>query len=533
MPLYAYTSISVSIFCFIFGVFIYRNSKTTVHRLWSLFNIGVANWSFGVFLAVSSNNLHMANFGWKWAYGFGVFVPAVFYHFAHSYCGFKKRRMLVMVYVLAIILFLMAWFSKTFIVSNRFLFGSIFYNDATLQYTILISYVSLLALFSLFEFYRFCRSDKGRQLEGGFILFSFGLGWSGGFITFLPAYGLNVYPIWNIVICLNPVILTYAIFEHKFFDIKVVIRRSVVYSILVAIITLLYLVLVVGFEGALKKSFHYDSNLISGMFVFSLGVLFMPLRQSIQNFVDRKMFKGTQFEIAEQNEKLRSEIVQSEKYKTMATLSSGIAHEIKNPLQAIQTFCEFLPIKKQDGAFLDKFADLVGKEVGRIDRLVRHLMDYSRPQQMNIKENDLTALLNDSIDILTSKFMDKKIIIRREYLTRAPCEVRVDKNYFKQVLFNLLLNAIDALETGGRLSVDVDKICLDKDYVRVIITDNGHGMTKEEQARIFDPFYSNKDGGTGLGLAICQKVIDQHGGNISVQSEKGQGTAFFIDLPLG
>jgi len=334
------------------------------------------------------------------------------------------------------------------------------------------------------------------------------------------------------------IILGYAILKHQLLDISIVIKKSVIYSIWVTLISILYLLTVFLLEKFAQGLLGYRSLIISIFTAFGLGLFFVPLRHRIQCFIDRYFFKGTQQEIALQNEQLRQEITQSDKYKTLSTLASGVAHEIKNPLTSIQTFCEYLPRKLDDKAFLLKFSDLVGREVDRIDGMVHELLDYSKPAPLALKKTDVNKLIQDTLNTLNSQFIKNHIEVALEpsdisRQSSDSCLLNIDANRIKQALLNVLLNAVEAMPKGGRLTVAslVSRISSLGIFV-IEITDTGNGISPEDLKHIFDPFFSRKDNGTGLGLAIVQGIMEQHKGKIKIESKVGVGTTVRLEFPI-
>lgn len=272
--------------------------------------------------------------------------------------------------------------------------------------------------------------------------------------------------------------------------------------------------------------------MISACMAFGLGLIFVPLRHRIQRFVDRYFFKGTHEEITLQNEQLRQEIAQSDKYKTLSTLASGVAHEIKNPLTAMKTFCEYLPQKLEDKEFLKNFSRIVGYEVERINGMVHELLDYSKPAPLALKKTNMNKLIQDTLNTLNSQFI-KNHIEAVQHLSPINYHLNIDANRIKQALFNLFLNAIEAMPNGGQLTVAslVSRRSSLETFV-IEITDTGSGISPEDLKRIFDPFFSRKDQGTGLGLAIVQGIMEQHRGSVGVTSTVGVGTTVKVELPI-
>ncbi|MDO8675573.1 MAG: ATP-binding protein [Candidatus Omnitrophota bacterium] len=275
----------------------------------------------------------------------------------------------------------------------------------------------------------------------------------------------------------------------------------------------------------------YKSLLISVTLASFITLIFIPLKNIIQSFIEKYFFMGNFFQLAEQNEQLRREIVQSERLKSIAILASGMAHEIKNPLTVLKTFSEFLPRKMDDKEFLKKFQPMIAHEIDRINALVHELLDFAKPAPLQIKPTPIHALLDQTLEILSNDFLKHKINVHKDYSLTTPAILNLDPNQFKQALLNILLNAMEAMPTGGAVTVTTLPSS-DLQYALIKIQDTGCGIRNEDIAHIFDPFFTKKDHGTGLGLSITYEIVRGHQGKIFAESEKDRGTAFVIELPL-
>ncbi|MBP9854371.1 MAG: hypothetical protein KBD53_05850 [Candidatus Omnitrophica bacterium] len=259
----------------------------------------------------------------------------------------------------------------------------------------------------------------------------------------------------------------------------------------------------------------------------------------MQKYLEKYFFKSTQEEMMFENEKLRQEITQTEKYKTLATLASGIAHEIRNPLTVIKTFNEYLPARHNDKEFVKKYSQLTNKEIDRISELVNRLMEYSKPNPPKFTDVPVKKLLNQSVDTLNHHLLNKHVHYDRHISINDDLIMRLDPNQIHQALMNIILNAIEAMPNGGELLVRAEVIprqikssIKHNQILEIIITDTGLGIVEEHIKQIFDPFFTNKDFGTGLGLAIVQSIIENHHGRISVKSKVGVGTSVVIEIPI-
>lgn len=529
MNLFALTCLAVSVCCFGLAIFIFVIAKTKGHRIWALFNLTCFLWAIGTFFAAISKSPHHAELSWRWAYGLGAIVPCTFYYFIYNYCDLKQQNVLRSLYAIGLAFVPINLFSPTFIYELSYVFDSIYYNKATAHYTVFLSYLFFtvgLSFKELLNFYKSCTGYK--KLQALYFLIGFGIGWSGGVATFLPAYNILIYPTWNIAVCVYTLLMTYAIFKHQLMDIRIIIKRGIIYSVSLATISILYLLCVFILERIAQMFLEYQSLSISVITAFSLGLLFIPIRHKIQYYMDRYFFKGTPDEIATQNEQLRQDIAQTEKYKTLSTLATGIAHEVKNPLTAIRTFTEYLPQKLDDKEFLKKFSRIVGQEVSRIDDMVHDLLEYGKPAPLSLKKTFIHKLITDTLEILSSQFLTQKISVVRR-LAPGTQLLTIDPVQIKQALLNIFLNAIEAMPKGGTLTITTS--VSRTSYFIIEVEDTGCGIPREDLSLIFDPYFSRKDHGTGLGLSITQSLIENHKGIIQIRSKVGLGTTVRIDLP--
>ena len=460
-------------------------------------------------------------------------------------------------------------------IGHRLLFNSIYFMEVSSTYTMSAIIWLSLTLLAHFEFIRYYRVNQiGKKKETLFAFVGI-LGFLGGTMNFLPFYNIAIYPYGNFSVSVYSIIITYAILKHQLLDIDVVIKKSLAYSFLIALITIFYVLIVLVLEKLLQEFFGYHSILTSIITAVLLVIILVPLRNKIQQFIDRLFFKGTQVEIAEQNELLRQEVAKTEKLKAVATLASGMAHEIKNPLTAIKTFSEFLPQKLDDKEFLKKFAPLLNHEVERINQLVNNLLDFARPIPLKPEATDIHALMTSTLNFLDNQFVQNKINVTYDFYTSSPVLLKVDPNQLKQAFLNLFLNAIEAMPEGGTLTISTrldltpNPHPLNPDITpktfknlsfpnalvgnpqeaitrpptktfggdnlgifTLIIKDTGGGIHPDDLPHIFDPFFTKKDSGTGLGLSVTHGIIAQHGGRIWGESVVGEGAVFIVELPL-
>ena len=244
--------------------------------------------------------------------------------------------------------------------------------------------------------------------------------------------------------------------------------------------------------------------------------------------------------------RLETQIRRSDRLASLGTLSAGMAHEIKNPLVSIKTFAQLLPERYQDSDFRETFSNLIGHEIDRIDSLVNQLLRFARPTKPLLRPMHVHEILEKSLSLVGHRMYQKEIKLTRSWEANVDT-IRADADQLEQVFLNFFLNAMDAMKNGGELAVTT-QVSADERWVsalthgngngsvaevlRITIRDTGEGIRQQDIAHVFDPFFTTKDYGTGLGLSVVHGIIQEHGGQIEVESELQKGTAFHVLLPL-
>lgn len=245
--------------------------------------------------------------------------------------------------------------------------------------------------------------------------------------------------------------------------------------------------------------------------------------------------------------RLEMQIRRSDRLASLGTLSAGMAHEIKNPLVSIKTFAQLLPERYNDSDFRDTFSNLIGHEIDRIDSLVNQLLRFARPAKPHLQPSHVHAILEKSLLLVGHRLYQKDIKLTRFWEATVDT-IRADADQLEQVFLNFFINAMDAMKNGGELSISTEVLSNQEwlshlpngdrsngstgEVLRITIRDNGEGIRSENLAHVFDPFFTTKDYGTGLGLSVVHGIVQEHGGQIEVESELHKGTAFHILLPL-
>ncbi len=528
---YVLASLLAVVFGLSIGIGVYLKApKNPASRPFALLTVSAGLWCLLPTLTSFDLEKEYLLFFARVSYALGALAVPAFFDLASIITGYKKhvsvRLYTALIYIIYIA-FICVIFHSSFIV-DIVRFAPHFipvvgpsYHIYPLMYLVCVGGAMVIIIKSL------CSPQPHSKMNQ---LVYFGiatvfLGFAPG-VHFVAVY-FNYEPFpHDLFIPIYAVIMAYSIVKHKLMDIQIVIRRGLVYSMMIAGVTVLYLLGVLITEKLFQGMFGYQSLAVSAVVAAILALCFHPLRHRLHEFADRSLFKGTPEELADQRDQLLDEVRKSEQMKAVGTLAAGLAHEIKNPLTSIKTFTEYLPQKAHEPEFLNKFQRIVGGEVERIQHSIQELLVFAKPVPPKLQAVDTAELLKETTELLSRDCIDRHVEVIQDL--QPGIEVMADPRQIKQVFLNLLLNALHAMEQGGQL---VLKSSLQDEKLLITIQDNGIGMTKGELKKIFEPFYSTKTQGTGLGMSVVKRILDDHGAQIDVQSIDGEGTRVYIKFP--
>lgn len=229
----------------------------------------------------------------------------------------------------------------------------------------------------------------------------------------------------------------------------------------------------------------------------------------------------------ESRRRLQNQIDVSTRLTAIGRLTGGVAHEIKNPLNAIALHLEILKAKLAGVDAVGPELDVIEREIGRLDRVVKTFLDFTRPVELKLRGVDLAELLREVIALVTPEAT--KVGVQIEFRANSePALVEADHDLLKQAVLNVVMNGIEAMPKGGRLRLELRR---GSEEHELLIADEGPGIPEELRDKIFNLYFTTKPGGTGIGLAMTFRVIHLHNGTIDFTSELGQGAAFHIRLP--
>ena len=227
--------------------------------------------------------------------------------------------------------------------------------------------------------------------------------------------------------------------------------------------------------------------------------------------------------------KTEAQLIRSEKLAALGQLAAGIAHEIRNPLTSINILIHSLREKPSDEEHHREDLRVIEEEIRRINEIVNQFLRFAKPAPPLLQEADVLSLFEETLQLLKPQIEKQRISVQKEFHSLPPTVL--DREQMKQVILNLLLNALQAMPGGGRLRLS-GQVLEDNRWIQLSVQDTGVGIPPEDMNKLFDPFFSTKEGGVGLGLSIAHRIIDQHRGKIQMESTPGQGTLFTLWLPI-
>ena len=218
----------------------------------------------------------------------------------------------------------------------------------------------------------------------------------------------------------------------------------------------------------------------------------------------------------------------SERLFALGQLSAGLAHEIRNPLASVAGATGILQRNSNLGPKDAECLEIISKECQRLNRLVGNFLDFARPRTPHYQQTDIVPVLDSVLALATHASGSQRIELRKEVFPQLPT-VESDPELLKQVLLNLIMNAIQAMPDGGEIVVSAMPR---HERMLIQVKDGGAGIKPEDRDRIFDPFFTTKDNGSGLGLSVAHQIVEQHGGMLTAEANPDKGMTFSVSLPL-
>ena len=234
------------------------------------------------------------------------------------------------------------------------------------------------------------------------------------------------------------------------------------------------------------------------------------------------------FEDITREMKMEDEFRRMGELAAVGQLAASIAHELRNPLSSIKGAAQFLQKEYEDHSAIVEFLGIIIDEVNGLNKLTTEFLDFARPMQLELKRTSVNAVIDKTLQLMSVHITDSNVVVREKLDPSVP-KIDADEKQLEQVLRNIIINSLQAMPEGGAISVETGP--LSSGGAHVTVGDTGIGIPTDKIDRIFQPFVTTKTKGTGLGLSVVQKIVENHGGRIEVESEVGKGTTFKISLP--
>ena len=337
----------------------------------------------------------------------------------------------------------------------------------------------------------------------------------------IKLFGYDFSPLYNIFIAVLMYMIFLIVNHPQLMELHEVMARALITGVLALCATLVIYVFIRLFGGPSSTSLTYIL-LASFLIVISIE----PLKQVLKN-----IFSWIYPESKEAFNFLYAfdQKLEREKSILLEEMAPVLAHEIRNPLGSIKGAAQYLRSEVMTDE--DKrLIDVIIEEVNRLNSVVNQFLSYAKPYSLNLKLQNINAVITKAISIVKANDLMEKIVIEEELRPELPL-VNVDAEQLIQVILNIAVNALEAMPEGGKLIFRTRRIDSDQgEAVGISIRDTGKGIKKDELRNVFKPFFTTRERGVGLGLSICQRIIKSHGGHIRVKSIPGQGSIFYIRL---
>ncbi len=258
-----------------------------------------------------------------------------------------------------------------------------------------------------------------------------------------------------------------------------------------------------------------------------VNTLTMFVNQASLAIENAETYKSLEDKINQLTE-TQQRLIRSEKLAAIGSMSSYVAHEIRNPLVTIGGFAKTLSRFTFTDSKIKVNIDIIIEEVKRLEKILNNITDFGKPSKPEKIDTQICEVMENTCMLMENYFQEKHITLQKRYETGIP-EVPVDPTQIKQVFLNILMNAVEAMPDGGKLDVNIESV---NESIKIYIIDAGKGMQHGVLQNIYDPFFTTKPSGTGVGLSVSLKIIEDHGGTIDAISEQERGTTMLLTLPI-
>lgn len=511
-----------------------NNPKDKASRFWSILCLGVALWAFFASISFTTSDSALSLLFNRIANVVVGFIPVLFIGFTSSLSKKSPSKNLVYQFAWIIpVLCLIFIQHPIFIPSVEPKAGLSNYPNAGFLFHLFALNFSFCVVYGEWLLWKHLQKgdvSESQKMSGMLILGGTSIGFLLGGTAFLTVYNVPIAPYPSCLVWLFALFGTIAIARYNLFGIQMS-PKEIPYFLVVTTSTILYLSASFLFAQFINQILKFDHPLHQFVTFLLCGLLLRPLQSAFEHTISYLLFKSTAKQLRALNHNLFERIEKDRRLSETSLLAAGMAHEIKNPLTTLKTFAEYLPDRYNDPDFIQRCSRIIQEETDRINNIVLQILEFASPSAIEPTNVDLHNLVEETLSMLSINLVGRSI----NAVNDVPKDLSIclDRKRFRQVLVNLFLNAIDACKNGGSIIIrSASSRRGFKNGVEISITDTGIGMSEEELTHLYDPFYShNKENGTGLGMNIVKRIIDDHRGDIRVESKPNEGTTFTIFIP--
>jgi len=511
-----------------FGFFVLQKTQNKLlGRRWFLFTLSVAGYGFGVVWVGSTKSSAEGLLAWRVMYGLAViWISPLFYHFICNFLDIRRFRSIMIHYLVGVV-FLSITPTNLFFYKAIWAFDSFYYALGAPLYGLYFLWWMGLVIYCHTLLWRaYAKASSIKQIQIKYFFFATSIGFTGGSLSYLPSFGVLLYPWGNFGVCLYPLIMSIAIVKHRLLDIDLIIRKALLYSILSASLAAVYggtILLIAQILGQHHAPSSVGSFALAAIFI---TLLFNPLRMRTQHWIDRRFPR----------ERLDPDLLQE--------AAGGFAHEMRGPLSKISLPAELalmdLERAESGAASWTEVAPLLKQRLKFIMTQSiddGYLIDAIRGLSASTKyfsSINVQSLIDQALSAQKELLEKNRVLVHIDLPTELPA-IRGDAKQLEIVLINLIKNATEAMgelvaDKKRELRIEGKRV---SDYVTLDIRDSGPGIKPEHLATLFQPHYSTKGWqGMGIGLYLSHQIMQAHDGSITAESQEGHGASFRIKIPV-
>lgn len=514
-----------AVFSLALSAFTLFKSRKRVHIIWAAFLFSVALWGFGIYGFASASMENSAIFWWRIAEVGVILIPVLLTHFVAEFLEMPRKKDVYIIYAITFVFLFLNLFTNLFFGDVRFVFNQFYYITPTVAYTMFVTMFLGLVIYNVFKLWQSHKEKQGLlKTQIKYLIFAFSVGFLGGATSFLTVYYVDIYPAWNITIFLSSLILTYAIFKHQLMDIKAFAAQ--LFIIALNLIAFIYIFISEGTrEYVIKIIFFFGTLFISIL-------LYKSFNKEVHHREELQVMTNKLENANEQLKKLD---------RAKSEFISIASHQLRTPLTSIKGYVSLI-MEETYGKIDKKIKEALSKVYvsnERLIQLVDNLLNISRIESGKIEYKydnwQIENIINELIDNFIFSAKKKNLYLHLD-LPRHPLSmIKIDGAKIKEVISNVIDNAIKYTNKGG-VTIKAEEV---KDKIRVIVSDTGIGIPKNEISYVFTKFSRGHDisrlqtSGTGLGMYVGKSLVEAQNGKIWVESKgEGKGSKFIIELPM-